>query len=684
MNIQHSKIQEVRNFWDKRPCNIKHSAAKVGTKRYFDEVEARKYFVEPHIPRFVNFIEWRGKRVLEIGCGIGTDTINFARNGAMVTAVDLSNKSLELAQKRAKVFGVEKQIKFYQANAEELSKHIPIRKYDLIYAWGVIHHTPRPQRVIAEIQKFTHKNSVVKLMIYYRYSWKVLWILLTYGKLAFWDLDKLVAKYSEAAIGSPVTYVYSKKEAKALLKNFTITQMFVDHIFPYEISEYVKYRYRKVWYFRYLPTLVFRFLETHFGWHLCITARPNLSQQKTAVMRRILNHILLLGVSLLILLTGMELTARRIENYHLWPPKLEKSSYFEMDKAKIWNSKFVEAKRSYFLSWPIPLETFNDNDKYPRYLFKKDFKLSITNCLIYSNHPNCQITWSSNSLGFRNREIKFEKESAKMRIVALGASTTEGSYSDNETYPYYLEQILTQKGRAIEIINAGHHGFGIEDIYALFREKIIPLKPDLVIFYEVSNNTNPEEWLQEKWAGWNSWSEGYATWFSVLYKHSLIFTQLAKLAGYESRIPPNIPHTFDTTDPKPALEQYKQSLEKIITAAQENSIEIVLTTFITLAHENLEVNMSKQPYLWQDIYLKWYPFTPGEIRKIYQHFNETVIDLAKSKNIKFIDLATLYPKDSKYFVDHIHFTPEGNQRLAELIATFLEQERLINADSSLP
>lgn len=274
MNDQYSKIQEVRQFWNTQPCNIKHSAAKVGSKRYYDEVETRKYFVEPHIPLFADYPRWQGKTVLEIGCGIGTDTINFAKNGAMVTAVDLSDKSLNLAKKRAKVYGVEKQIKFYRANAEELSKQIPIKKYDLIYAWGMIHHTPKPTRVIAEIKKFTYKNSTIKLMVYYKYSWKVLQILLQYGHGAFWNLDKLVATHSEAATGSPVTYIYSKKSARLLLKDFTITDMRVDHIFPYNISEYIKYRYAKVWYFRYLPTSIFRFLETHFGWHLCITARP--------------------------------------------------------------------------------------------------------------------------------------------------------------------------------------------------------------------------------------------------------------------------------------------------------------------------------------------------------------------------------------------------------------------------
>jgi SAM-dependent methyltransferase len=267
-------IENVKKYWDERPCNIRHSTSEIGSQQYFDEVEARKYFVEPHIPHFAQFERWRNRKVLEIGCGLGTDTINFARAGAQVTAVDLSERSLELARQRAEIFGFTDRIKFYQANAENLSDIVPREPYDLIYSFGVIHHTPHPEQVIDQIrQHYVKPGTTLKLMLYYRFSWKVFWIIVTSGKGAFWKLDKLVAQHSEAQTGCPVTYSYSRKSVKRLIEpGFEISDVWVDHIFPYKISDYVQYRYKKVWYFRMLPSRVFRWLERSLGWHLCVTA----------------------------------------------------------------------------------------------------------------------------------------------------------------------------------------------------------------------------------------------------------------------------------------------------------------------------------------------------------------------------------------------------------------------------
>ena len=274
--FQDIPITKVREYWNARPCNIRHSPKPVGTREYYDEVEARKYNVEQHIPQFAQFERWKGKKVLEIGCGIGTDTMSFARAGAHVTAVDLTEKSLEVARKRAEVFGFEDRVRFIQANAEKLSESVAVEPYDLVYSFGVLHHTPHPERVLDEIRKYVKPESTLKIMVYNRWSWKVLWVLFIYGMGQFWKLDRLIAEYSEAQTGCPVTYSYSRTGGRRLLEThgFEMTDVMVDHIFPYSIPEYVHYRYKIVWYFRWMPRFLFRALERAFGWHLCLTAKP--------------------------------------------------------------------------------------------------------------------------------------------------------------------------------------------------------------------------------------------------------------------------------------------------------------------------------------------------------------------------------------------------------------------------
>jgi len=269
MNI----FEKVKKYWNDRPCNIRHSQESLGTKEYFNEVETKKYCVESHIRDFAEFKRWKGKKVLEIGGGIGTEIINFARAGAQVTVIDISEKSLEIARKRAEVFNLSDHIKFYQGNAEELAKFIPMQKFDLIWSFGVIHHTPNPENVIKSIKEYMSPHSELRFMVYNKFSWKVFWILLKYGKGAFWNLDKLIAQHSEAQTGCPVTYTYTKKTVKVLLKGFNVEDIQVEHIFPYRIPEYKKNIYVKVWYFRYLPIKLFQWIEKKLGWHMCVKAK---------------------------------------------------------------------------------------------------------------------------------------------------------------------------------------------------------------------------------------------------------------------------------------------------------------------------------------------------------------------------------------------------------------------------
>lgn len=272
-----STIEQVKAFWNKRPCNIKHSSENVGSYEYFEDVRKKRYFVEPHIKEFADFSRWKGKKVLEIGCGIGTDTIEFALAGAQVTAVDLSCESLMIAKQRAKVYGVEDNITFYQGDAEELSEFVPLDLYDLVYSFGVIHHTPDPGNVLWNIDKYIDEISEVRIMLYHKRSWRVLEILWNtpIKYISKKNLNNIIALQSEAQTGCPITYTYTKKQAKELIEDnsLLIENIEIKHVFPYRVKDYKEQRYVKKWYFRFMPKLLFNYLSSKFGWHLCITAR---------------------------------------------------------------------------------------------------------------------------------------------------------------------------------------------------------------------------------------------------------------------------------------------------------------------------------------------------------------------------------------------------------------------------
>jgi 2-polyprenyl-3-methyl-5-hydroxy-6-metoxy-1,4-benzoquinol methylase len=266
-------IEDVQRYWDNRPCNVRHSSLPVGTREYFDEVEARKYFVEPHIPAFAEFDRWKAKRVLEVGCGIGTDTINFARAGAEVVACDLSPESIKIARQRAEVFGLSDRITFVNTNAETM-EDVPSGPFDLVYSFGVIHHTPNPQRVLQSARERVDAGASLKLMVYNRHSWKVAGIVFGHGKGQFWRADELIAKQSEAQTGCPVTFTYTRRSVVDLVEpaGFRLGKVGIDHIFPYRVKDYVQYRYKRRPVFRVMPASMMRTLETSVGWHLMVDA----------------------------------------------------------------------------------------------------------------------------------------------------------------------------------------------------------------------------------------------------------------------------------------------------------------------------------------------------------------------------------------------------------------------------
>ena len=248
-------ISEVYNYWNNRPCNIRHSKKEIGSREYFEEVTQRKYLVEPHILDFAKFQKYKGKDVLEVGCGIGTAAHSFIEAGANYTGIDLTDASIKLAKQRLKVFDLSGRL--ITGNIEEIN-NIDYKKFDLVYSFGVLHHTPNITKAIENIYNLLKPGGEFKLMLYAKNSWK------------YFEIVEGLDQY-EAQNGVPIANVYTHDEVKVLLKDFQNININQTHIFPYKIEEYKNYIYEKKDYFKVMSEELFKCLEKNLGWHLCIT-----------------------------------------------------------------------------------------------------------------------------------------------------------------------------------------------------------------------------------------------------------------------------------------------------------------------------------------------------------------------------------------------------------------------------
>ena len=186
--------------------------------------------------------------------------MSFARAGALYTGVELSRESLKLAQQRFEVFGLSGN--FFEGNAEDLGAFLPPQKFDLIYSFGVIHHSPFPEKIIKSLLAYAHPETELRIMLYAKNSWK--------NFMIDAGLDQ-----PEAQSGCPIALTYDESGVRELLTGFDVKTITQDHIFPYIIDKYVKYEYEMQPWFASMPRGMFRALERKLGWHLLITATPS-------------------------------------------------------------------------------------------------------------------------------------------------------------------------------------------------------------------------------------------------------------------------------------------------------------------------------------------------------------------------------------------------------------------------
>ena len=239
-------MNEIIEYWDKAVCEAWHGDAPVGSALWSEQVTRHRYYVQPHILEFAEFRRWEGKSVLEIGCGIGTDTKKFMNAGAKVWAVDSSEKSIEIADLRCP------KAMFYCQDAEEW---LPYGPFDLIWSFGVLHHTPHPEKVLKLAARRLKPDGELRIMLY-----------------AKWSLKHLLGTQPEALAGCPLVKWYSEREARRLVEScgFEVVSVKKRHIFPWKIREYREHRFVKAF-----PWNIVRetWFESLLGHHLLLVAR---------------------------------------------------------------------------------------------------------------------------------------------------------------------------------------------------------------------------------------------------------------------------------------------------------------------------------------------------------------------------------------------------------------------------
>jgi ubiquinone/menaquinone biosynthesis C-methylase UbiE len=210
-----SEKELVREYWEERPCGSQAAGSDWGSVAFFDEIEEHRYRTEPFIRDFAEFSNWAGKRVLEVGIGSATDFVNFARAGAIVTGVDLTAAAIELARRRLSLEGLGGDLQV--ADAEKLP--FPESSFDLVYSWGVLHHTPDTGAAVREVRRVLSVGGEARVMLYGSHSWTGLRIWIQNALLRgrpFRSLSDVWANDME----SPGTKAYTLDEIRGLFADF--------------------------------------------------------------------------------------------------------------------------------------------------------------------------------------------------------------------------------------------------------------------------------------------------------------------------------------------------------------------------------------------------------------------------------------------------------------------------------
>lgn len=254
----------VRDFWNADPCGTRYMG---GPEDYEAHARAR-YELEPFIHDFAGFAKSAGKRVLEVGVGMGADYLEWLKAGAIVSGVDLSHVSVEQAARRCELAGFTPDLRV--SDAEHLP--FPDNTFDVVYSYGVMHHSPNTLQCLREAGRVLKPGGSLRVMIYHHPSLTGFMLWLRYG---LWR-GKSVRQMVRDRLESPGTKSYTQDEAVDLLQGFEqieMRQVFSpgDLLLSAPSARFQGSFYRLIW--ALYPRFLVRRLGRRCGLFLLVSAR---------------------------------------------------------------------------------------------------------------------------------------------------------------------------------------------------------------------------------------------------------------------------------------------------------------------------------------------------------------------------------------------------------------------------
>ena len=206
--------EAVQDFWEAAACGENLYLSGWSQEDYLEQARVR-YQLEPYILSFAEFPHYKNKKILEIGVGLGADHQKFAEAGASCYGIDLTERSIDHTARRFQLFGLESNLQ--QGDAENLP--FDNDYFHLVYAWGVLHHTPDTVKAVDEVFRVLKPGGTAKIMIYHKYSFVGYMLWIKYGLLKLKPGTPMSEIYSDY-LESPGTKAYSVEEAKQLFSKF--------------------------------------------------------------------------------------------------------------------------------------------------------------------------------------------------------------------------------------------------------------------------------------------------------------------------------------------------------------------------------------------------------------------------------------------------------------------------------